>query len=154
FRFDHLGILRQVIHDSGLAEDVQVDLNGTVLITNATAGTVDRFDPLGNLLGSTSLGGGPAVGLAVAGVDMPITPAGEPDYYSFPLTAGQSITLVLNKTSDVLNASGVSGGQAHFQLLDAAGKVLASSTQVGTNVDEAIRSFVVPATGRYYVLVN
>jgi hypothetical protein len=153
-RFSHLGILRQVIHDSGVAEDVQVDLNGTVLITSATFGTVDRFDSLGNLLGSTSLGGGPAVGLAVAGVDMPITPSGDPDYYSFSLTAGQSITLVLNKTSDVLNASGVSGGQAHFQLLDAAGNILRSSTHVGTNVDEAIGSFVAPATGRYYVLVN
>ena len=68
------------------------------------------------------------------------------DYYSFSLEAGQTTTLgVRNLANTILT----------LELLDAADTVLATGTAVPTGqVDRAIRDFVAPESGTYYVRVR
>jgi hypothetical protein len=89
---------------------------------------------------------GPAIGVAVMGVDDPTPPPPDnSDYYSFSLAAGQSTTIAL---------SDVGPGQANVDLENASGAVLASGQNVGTSVNQAILNFTVPAAGTYYAHVT
>ncbi|MDH5668376.1 MAG: Ig-like domain-containing protein, partial [Nitrospira sp.] len=86
---------------------------------------------------------GSAVRLAAIGQTEP----GTPDVYLFELAAGQTATIVVTTTDG-------SGVLDTLELLDAAGTVLASGVADGATIDRAIRDFVAPVTGPYYVRVG
>jgi hypothetical protein len=86
---------------------------------------------------------GSAVRLAATGQ----TDISTPDIYRFDLSAGQAATLVLTSIDGAALSNSV-------DLLDAAGVVLASGLQDGTNVDRAIRNFVAPAAGTYFIRIS
>lgn len=66
------------------------------------------------------------------------------DHYAFTLNAGEIASLAI---------ANLTAGQVHFELTDAAGTVLASSTASSSNAAEAIARFAAPASGVYYVQV-
>jgi hypothetical protein len=67
------------------------------------------------------------------------------DYYSFPLNAGDSISLAL---------SAALPGSDSISLLGPSGTVLASGAGGAANVDQSISSFVAPSSGTYFLLVS
>jgi hypothetical protein len=72
------------------------------------------------------------------------TEAGTPDYYSFELAAGDTITLAL---------AGLSPGEVDLSLFDATGAVLATSSSA-LNADKYIANFTPTARGTYFVGVS
>ena len=70
---------------------------------------------------------------------------GDVDYFAYDFQAGDLVTLLADATSGTLDAT--------VALLNAAGTVIASEdgTSVGPSPDSPLYSFIIPATGRYYV---
>jgi hypothetical protein len=125
----------------------EMDPNGNLLIPFPNnPPTLVKFSLSAGLPLFDKLLAGPAVGVAVMGVDDPTPPPPDnSDYYSFSLAAGQSTTIAL---------SDVGPGQANMDLENAAGAVLASGQIVGTSVDQDILNFTATAAGTYYVHVT
>ena len=69
---------------------------------------------------------------------------GLPDYYSFNLATGETVTLVLTTAEE---------GRAGLALCDGTGTTLAEGSPGGDNVTMAVRSFAVAAAGTYYARV-
>jgi streptogramin lyase len=137
--------LIQTVFDGG-ALDSQLDPSGDFMIGNAGFASVDKFDPNGNFLTTTSIPGTP-IGLAVAGVDGPPPPAAVLDnVYSFSLGAGQSTTIAYNQLSGT--------GTATVTLEDGLGNVLATATTGPTNFSQVISNFVAGSAGTYYIDVH
>lgn len=68
------------------------------------------------------------------------------DFYSFDLTAGQSVTVGLNN---------LAAGNATFSLLSPAGQTIAlASTDATTNLNSVISNYFVTTSGTYYVKVH
>ena len=148
-----------------LIQDEAVPTTGTYTITisglNATTGTYtldavvnaaiqtegnggannDTLPTAQSLSGSfVSLGGGGSRGAVVGNLNYPTV--GE-NWYSFNLTAGQTVSLDVSGTSNPMS----------LELHDSLGNLLAAGTPVGGNVDQAISDFTAPTTGTYYVRV-
>src|SRR5207302_1000933 len=124
--------------------DPQVDPAGDLFVTHPGIGTVDKYDPSGNLLARTSVGTG--IGLAVVGVDAPAPPLPDlSDYYSFSLSAGQTATVAL---------TGLDSVQASLAIEDGSGSPLALGRTVDTNVHQVVSNFLARTTGTYYVHVT
>ena len=75
----------------------------------------------------------------------PPVPATNQDYYSFSLSAGDSVSLAL---------TGLSFGTIHLGLENTAGTTLAVGAAGPTNLTEEISSFTAPTTGTYYARVS
>src|SRR5262249_20596295 len=104
-----------------------------------------KFDASGHLLFTKQLDGNPSH-VSVVGVDAPAFSATDTsDYYSFTLTAGQTVTVALK---------GLNQAPIHIDLEDGSGHVLAQGAAVGTNVDEVIDRYSAPTSGTYYVRVT
>ena len=69
------------------------------------------------------------------------------DYYSFALTAGETVSLA------VADQSGASG-TIDVSLLNSSGTPLAAGTALATNVNGAIEDYTVTASGTYYAEVT
>ena len=67
-----------------------------------------------------------------------------PDFYSFTLNAGDTVTLALESSSS---------GVLNLTLEDAAGATLMSGVAGAPNVPQLINDFVAPTTGVYYAVV-
>ena len=67
-----------------------------------------------------------------------------PDYYSFTLAVGESVTLAL---------TGLSAGDLTLALEDPAGMTLALGHAGATNLDEVISNFVATEAGTYYARI-
>ncbi len=86
------------------------------------------------------------MGLTVWGVDNPNPPAQDTqDYYKFNLSAGQSVTVVVQS---------LNGRNVQISLVSSKGTVLATGTPGSTNVSAKIETFVAPSAGIYYVEVS
>jgi streptogramin lyase len=139
------GTVIQTVFDFG-AISSQLDPSGNFMIANADFGSVDKFDPNGNFVTSTTLPGFP-IGLAVAGVDGPPPPAAVLDnFYSFHLDAGQSTTIAYNQLGGT--------GTATVTLKNGSGTVLATAVTGPTNFSQVISNFVAGSTGTYYIDVH
>jgi len=86
---------------------------------------------------------GTATRLAVTGA----TEAGQSDYYRFDLTAGQAATIVLSAADLDANLT--------VELRDGSNGLLATGIKETANIqNQAIRNFVAPTAGSYYVSVS
>jgi subtilase family serine protease len=101
---------------------------------------VNAQDITGSFL---SLGGGATRG-AVMGAPLPAS-ASLSDYYAFPLTAGDSVSLTI---------SAATAGSDTISLLNGSGGVLTSGSAGASNVDQSISNFIAPTTATYYALVS
>jgi sugar lactone lactonase YvrE len=140
--YDSSGNLVQTVFDPEVS-DAEVDLAGNFF---GAALSVDKFDPSGNLVNSTSLNGETPFGLGVVGVDGPAPPPPDTtDYYSFTLAQGQSASVALTD---------LSGGKADIQLQDGPGTALALGKISAGSANEVINNFVSSTGGTYYVRVT
>jgi hypothetical protein len=143
--YDTNGNLFNIVFDGG-ALDAQLDPNGNLFVANANFGSIDKFDPNGNFLTSTSIPGVP-IGLAVAGVDgVAPPPPNLNNFYSFQLSAGQSATAILNLLR-------TSTGATEY-LLDSQGNRLATGQAGPNSFSQVISNFVAPTSGTYYLQVG
>ncbi|MEN6308527.1 MAG: S8 family serine peptidase [Anaerohalosphaeraceae bacterium] len=68
----------------------------------------------------------------------------DPDYYSFALSEGQTVTAALK----------ITGGKAAMELQDTTGTLRANGTPSTTGMDILIDHFTAPVTGTYYIHVS
>src|SRR5262249_7072745 len=115
------------------------------MIGNVFFNSVDKLDPNGNFLTSTSIPGTP-IGLAVAGVDGPPPPPAVLDnFFSFSVAAGQTATIAYDQLAG--------HGTATVRLEDKSGTVLAMATTGPTNFSQVISNFAL-TPGTYYIDVH
>ena len=142
-QFDDLGTLQRVIGYLG-SQEAQDLPSGNIWNSNFEYSSLFLFDAFGNFQNNLFVPG--ALGLSVWGVDNPnIPPVDQADYYRFELTGGQSATIA---------ATALGEGNVVIRLLDAEGNVLATGSEGSSNVSQAIRNFVAPTSGTYYVEVT
>ncbi len=84
---------------------------------------------------------------AVAGVINGLSNGSLSDYYSFTLTAGQTVSLAVTDQT-------AATGTINVSLLNSSGTTLATGTPLTTNVDGAIENFTAPTSGTYYAKVT
>jgi hypothetical protein len=119
-------------------------------LTNANQGTgatvgIKAAGPQGpNRLLLSYRGSGPQyIGSNKSTLISPVAPGSE--YYAFPLTAGQHVSLA---------AAALASGQVMEELQDSAGNVLATGTAFASGAGQAINNFIAPATGTYYIRIS
>jgi hypothetical protein len=84
---------------------------------------------------------------AVVGLTNGLSNGSLSDYYSFTLTAGQTVSLAVTDQT-------AATGTINVSLLNSSGTTLANGTPLTTNVDGAIENFTAPSTGTYYAKVT
>jgi extracellular elastinolytic metalloproteinase len=134
--------------NEGDLKTLPLNSNGVLAVNNAAGGEFAVGGAITSISGSgiqQTFGNSRAAGSLLDTRQLVLTVFADSDYYSLTLEEGQKTSVALRN---------ILGGGVTFEIRDAHGQTLASSTAAGgTNVDEVLADFVAPTDSVYYIVV-